>query len=254
MGQINRGNSADRPSGDALDVGVELEGHPLYQQALTHLQRGEWQEAIARLSQLSDQHPENRQVKDLLDEVRLKASLDEGTRVEAKRPSPLSNRWIRVLLLANLIVILINLILHFGRDELLAYQRQWQLYVENRRRQTAVARLLQEGQRHLAAGDYESAARSFEEVLALWPDHREAREGLSEAEKMTTLASLYEQAMAMVEEGHWEEALERLGRIAEMEPSYKDVAQQMAFVRRQIELADLFRQAEQLYQASDWQG
>jgi len=252
MDQTNRGNPVGRVSDEALDV--ELEGHPLYQQALSHLQRGEWQEAIARLSQLSDQHPESRQVKTLLDEVRLKASLDEGTRVEAKRPSLLSNRWIRVLLLANLIVILINLILHFGRDELLAYQRQWQLYVANRRRQTAVAHLLQEGQRQLATGDYESAARSFEEALALWPDHQEAREGLSEAAKMTELASLYEQAMAMVEEGRWEEALEGLGRIAEVEPNYRDVAQQMAFVRRRIELAELLDEAERLYQASDWQG
>ena len=254
MGQINRGNSASRSSDDALDTGIELESHPLYQQALSYLQRGEWQEAIARLAQLSDQHPESHQVKALLDEARLKASLDKGARVEAKRPSLLSNRWIRILLLSDLILIVISLVLYFGRDKLLAYQRQWQLYVENKRRQTVVARLLQEGQRHLAAGDYENAARNFEELLALSPDHRKAQEGLSEAREMMAVASLYEQAMDMVKGERWEEALEHLEQIAQIEPSYKDVARQIAFVRRRIKVAGLFREAEGLYQASDWQG
>ena len=223
-----------------------VEGDPLYVQGLSHLQGGEWQKAVRCLSSLEECYPHSVEVQTLLEEARWKASLDEkAPRPKRIRPSILSHRLVKALLVANLII-------YAGWGIFTVYDQRVQPALERQREEAAQTNLLHEGQRELAEGNYEGAIQRFQEVLARSPGDQEAQAGLSEAQEMATLASLYEQGLDLVKAERWNEALVPLEEIAQRKSGYEDVTKQIAFVKRQITLANLFDEAEALYQASHW--
>ncbi|HID86051.1 MAG TPA: tetratricopeptide repeat protein [Anaerolineae bacterium] len=223
-----------------------VESHPLYVEGLSHLQRGEWQEAIRCLSSLEEHYPHSVEVQTLLEEAKWKASLDEkAPQPKRVRPSLLSHRLVKALLVANLI-------LYAGWGLFTIYDQQVQPALARQQEAAYRTRILHEGQRELAEGNYEAAIQRFQEVLALSPGDREAQAGLAEAQEMAELASLYEQSQDLIEAEQWKEALNLLEEIAQRKSSYRGVTKQIAFAKRQITLANLFDEAGALYQAARW--
>ena len=58
---------------------------PQFQQALTAVQTGAWQQALPLLEELTRQHPEDARINRLLADARFKANLESHTRVHEKR-------------------------------------------------------------------------------------------------------------------------------------------------------------------------
>jgi hypothetical protein len=223
-----------------------VEDHPLYIQGLSHLQKGEWQEAVSCLSLLEEYYPDSVEVQTLLEEARWKASLDEqAPQPKIIRPSLLSNRLVKALLVANLLV-------YAGWGIFAVYAQNVRPALQRQREEAYQTKLLEEGERELAAGNYGGAIQRFQELLVRSPGNSEAQAGLAEAQEMAALAALYEQAVALVEAEQWPEALILWQEIAQRKDGYKDVAKQIAFAERQITLAHLLDEAEAFYHSSYW--
>lgn len=225
-----------------------LQQHVAYQESLASLQRGDWDGAIEHLSWLEDRYPGIPEIQTMLQEARLKASLDQKKpRAKAWRAPVLSNRLIQMLILANILV-------YLGWGLMVVYDQQIRPTLEQRRQEAVRQKLFQEGQGHLAEGNYGGAIQAFETLLTLSPNEQEAQKALSEAKEAAELASAYDQALALIKSKRWREALVPLKDIAKHEPGYRDVPQLMALAEEQLTLANLLNEAEELYRASDWQG
>ena len=223
-----------------------MEGQPLYMEGLSHLQGGEWEEAVRCLSSLEEHYPHSVELRTLLEEARWKASLGEKAPLpKGIRPSFLSHRLVRALLVANIIV-------YAGWGIFTIYNQRVRPGLERRREESYQANLLHEGQRELAEGDYEGAIQRFQEVLARSPGNRVAKAGMSKAQEMAALDALHEQGLDLIGAEQWDEALVLLEEVAWRESGYKDVEKEIAFVRHQITMANLFGEAEGLYQDSRW--
>ena len=215
-----------------------VESQLLYIEGLSHLQGREWKKAVRCLSSLEERYPHSVELRTLLEEARWKASLEEKAPLpKGIRPSFLSHRLVRALLVANIIV-------YAGWGIFTIYNQRVRPGLERRREESYQANLLHEGQRELAEGDYEGAIQRFEEVLARSPGNREAQAGMSEAREMAALDALHEQGLDLIEAEQGDEALVPLEEIAQQESGYK--------VEKQAALANLFGEAEGLYRDSRW--
>lgn len=217
----------------------------LYQRGLQHLQAGEWAEAIESLSELVEQHPEQPYYAELLEQARLKARLDEHRPRRRKSRSLAHSRRVWVLTILALVMWLAVL----GRQ---IYERQIVPALEQRELVARQEELLQEGNRLLAAGQFDQAAEYFEEVLALDPENAAARRALEGINKRGKLAQTYDNAMSLIEQEKWDAALTALEAIRQEAPDFRDVQQQVERVRKLRGWANTFQAATQAFQSGDW--
>ena len=70
-------------SGFAEQAGAERD--PRYRKGMAHLQAGEWDKAIEFFKSLRQEYPANEEIAEALEEARLKAELDAGSRVKGRR-------------------------------------------------------------------------------------------------------------------------------------------------------------------------
>ena len=93
--------SATKGAGDNLDgLGQDRD----YQNAMAHMQRGEWPEAIRELEQLVAQNPGSASLAATLEEARIRARFDANTKVKPKR---FAYPWQRMLLRATLVLVIL---------------------------------------------------------------------------------------------------------------------------------------------------
>ncbi|MBC7263116.1 MAG: tetratricopeptide repeat protein [Chloroflexi bacterium] len=211
------------------------------------LQRGDFQTAITLFSDLSSKHPENEEVRTLLQEAQMKMSL---IRFDARRviasDIPRFLRKLIVLLAA------VDVILYLTVAMTTFYQRNvvpQSLIVQAASEQRD---LLSQAERYMASGDYTNAIQTFETLLQKYPGHTAAQEGLAAAEKAQKLQSLYTQALQEQEEGRLREALTHLQEIATIQSFYRDVEQRITVIQQQLVLQALMEQAQGAYEAAEW--
>ena len=220
---------------------------PRYLEALQLLQSGQWQEAIDALQALSQRYPDSRELETLLEQARLKASLDAdwGGRIKGRRLAFLPRRVLFRLALALLLVGLVYVSFVF--------YRQW--YVPNRERVAAQAQeleLQQRGQEALARGDYETAQAAFSSLLDVSSNDEAALAGLEEAERQAQLAADYEAALSAADAGDTAEAMALLRDLQARAPGYREVSRRLSELESTQGLGQLFAQAEEHYAASRW--
>ena len=68
-----------------VNTGWQAPGDPQFQEALTAVQTGEWQQALPLLEELVRQHPDDARITRLLADARFKSNLESHTRVRGKR-------------------------------------------------------------------------------------------------------------------------------------------------------------------------
>ena len=223
---------------------------PRYLEALQLLQSGRWQEAIDALQALSQRYPDSRELETLLEQARLKASLDAdwGGRIKGRRLAFLPRRVLFRLALALLLVGLV----YVG----FTFYRQW--YLPRREQVAARAQereLQQQGQEALARGDFEAAQAAFSSVLDVspnGPNDEAALAGLEEAERQAQLAADYEAALSVADAGDTAEAMALLRDLQARVPGYRDVSSRLSELESTQGQGQLFAQAEEHYAASRW--
>ncbi len=216
----------------------------LLERGLHHLQVGEWQAAIACLSELTRRHPEDQRYQELLSEARLKARLRE--RPPRKRSSSVA-RSRRVWGL-----IIVNLVLWLAMIGQSLYWQQVQPALARSRALATQRALIERGKQALIQGDLAVARSAFQEVLRQDPGNLIARRALADIEKRQRLEERYTQARTLVAEERWEEALDLFQQIRDEVPGYRDVEAEIERVRRLQRYASILENAERLFRAGLW--
>ncbi len=229
---------------NAQQVDSELEA--LYRESLAYLQEGRWTEAIAGLEEIVRQRPDYADAVALLDESRLKATLEKD-KPRAKRALPRVpvKRVLTIVVLGGMILILAT-----GLRQ--AYRYWVQPRQTSQEGERHKAQLLGQAFKHLAERDYANAEQSLLAFLEDYPDNQEAREGLAKAQEKLALAENYSKAEQAMAQQDWNQASHLLAGIVSVDPRYKDAQQLQSLVQKQQELSTWFEHAEQAYRAGDW--
>lgn len=234
-------------SDDNLEIaGPEEDIDALYDRSLSALQEGRWREAVDSLEEVLRQRPDHSDAAALLEEARLKASLERG------KPSPklrLPRLPVRPLLLV-LGPITAVVLTTIGIRE--AYSR-WVLpprviQEEQQRR----IELLEGAFSLLANQDYVSAEAAFSKVLTVYPDSEEAQQGLETLQERMSLDAQYAAARQAIDSGYWKEARGALDDLLAADSGYRDAEELLVMVQRQQELESEFSAAEAAYDAGQW--
>jgi tetratricopeptide (TPR) repeat protein len=225
---------------------AEAEVHALYEKSLLALQEGRWQEAATGLEEVLRQRPDHADAAALLEEARLKASLEEE---EPKPRRALPRLPVRRLLMVVVPITAVVLVI-FGVREL--YGR-WvlpaQAAQEENERRTAQ---LQAAYTLWAARDYLAAEEAFRAYLEEYPDSPAAEDVLARIAERMALQEIYAQVEPALTTRDWEEARRVLTEIIARDARYRDAQELMLFVDEQEELDAWFDTAEDAYNGGEW--
>jgi tetratricopeptide (TPR) repeat protein len=223
---------------------ADVEG--LYNASLAALQEGRWRDAVESLEEVLRLRPDHPDAEALLEEARLKASVE----VEKPRPRIRVPRLpIRAAIMVLAPVVGITLLV-IGIREIYA---RYFLPSQNLQQQEAT-RLKLLGQAYVLLADqkHEAAEEAFQNYLGRYPDSAEALEGLERTRLRMELQRSYDQALSAIAERNWTEALALLDSINEMDEGYRDVQELRGHVLQQEMLDRRLADAGGAYAAGDW--
>ncbi|NLG27007.1 MAG: tetratricopeptide repeat protein [Chloroflexi bacterium] len=211
-----------------------------YIEGLAHYQAGQWQEAIRCFEQTAQLYPDERALRDLLEQAQFKAQRDRETRVRGKR---WVISWPRIVA-AVLAVAVFSLGVVIGVQAM----RNWIApAVSEAREQRAIASLLKQAEAYLAAEKFDEAEVSYLEYLRYVPDSAEAQRGLDDILTQRELLTLYNEGVAQQEAGDKAAALSTFTELLIRAPQYKDARLRVSDLRRSQDVEGLFAEAEADY-------
>lgn len=214
---------------------------PAFQAAMTHMHKGEWQEAIRGLEAATAHYPDDPAVRQALDEARFKADFDAGTKV---RPKRWAYPWQRRLVQIGAIVVVLVLL---WQGTVIAARGIGPLLSSARERQARAA-LLAEAQGYLQSGNLDAAEKDFQDLLARDPSSAEAQAGLAAVTEERTLDKLYRQSVALQDSGDCKAALDAFTQLALRRSSYRDVDARVKQCSRTLKTNDLIKVANTHYE------
>ena len=230
--------SATIGAGDKLD-GLSQDRN--YQDAMAHLQRGEWVEAIRELEQLLAQNPGSASLSTALEDARLRARFDANTKVKPKR---FATRWKPMVLRVALVLAIV-----LGVWQISAFAvRAIGPMLDASRQAAALNTLLASAQEYLKGGDWENAEQLYRQVLARpnLPEgaRTQAEAALAQIGEERALDKLYREIVAIQEGGDCTTAMQRFGELAVRRSNYKDVNERVHECSRTLQVAELFQVAQ----------
>ncbi|HIC87943.1 MAG TPA: hypothetical protein EYP04_00850, partial [Anaerolineae bacterium] len=225
---------------------LTLEQDEQYHEALAKLQAGQWDDAIALLKTLQARYSGRSDLTEMLEQARLKASLDaSGRRVRPRRFafvwSPLLRRALLVISLAAIA---------FGA--FLLYQVVIGPAIARTQHIATVRSLHRQAQEAMEQRDFATAESLYQEILALEPNDVIAADGVEAARRQKELDADYRSALALLDQGEKAKARELLVSIAERAPGYRDVARLLRETEEETKLAELLRAADADFEAERW--
>ncbi|MHB1295734.1 MAG: hypothetical protein ACYC4R_12145 [Anaerolineae bacterium] len=223
-------NQGTAPQGDPHE-------DPRFRGGIALMQAGAWRKAISRLESLSEDYPDDEQVRTLLRDARFKAGLESDTKL---RPIRTTFPWKRTLFQVVAVAVLVILVV----QGMSFFQQRISPLVAQAQAERRLDGLVEDGMDYLEGGDLEKAESRFQEVLLEEPENATALEGLTKIGAERDLEKLYASAVAAQEAGNYTDALAMLTDIAVSRPSYRDVSRRTSDIRKMQELDALFAEAE----------
>jgi len=259
-GWIAGAEKVDTAAGlDEGDEEAPVRDAPAYLQAMSHLQTGEWQQAIDCLEQMLETHPDSELVQRALEEARFKNNVDATTRVRAKYwivP------WGRLAFYLSAVVITVLLMITGAR----AFKKQVTPVLAEFQLERQIEQLRKEWKALRDAGALDAAEASCKALLDLDPTDEEAVQGLRDIAQQREIERLYEKARNLeaqgdnVTEEEWDEAgsyfeaaVKEYTDILLRSPEYRDVRLRITAINEKLKLGDLFVDAETDYEAGRFQ-
>ena len=215
----------------------------LFPEVLSHMQRGEWQQAVLMLRTMQAKYPDAKELEYIMNDALFKADLETnwGKKVKGRRSAGLP---IRTLLL--IVPVLLAAIIAYG-----AYWQINRTQLANALEAERTA-LLTEANAAFQAGEYDQAITLFGELLSKTPDDADALQGKSAAEHQKVLFSEYTTAIDTLAAGNVAQALDLLGLLNSKSPGYRDVASLMAQLEDASKVEQIFATAEAAYASEQW--
>lgn len=221
--------------------------HPLYLAAMRVLDRGDAEDAAAKLRELAKIYPDEPHLQDVLVRTELQASLGDSQPAPTvhRTPAPALGRVVLILLVVTICII-----------ALAGFAAAYNHFVVKpsliRDEEQRIVSLHEEVQALLAAGDWLQAREAAAELLTSVPGEPTAQAAIALAEQKEALDRQYVDAVAALQEGDIETALVLLRQIEAQEPGYLDVRQRIEDAEKLENLDALWRQSEAAIQAGDW--
>ncbi|MGI5916048.1 MAG: tetratricopeptide repeat protein [Anaerolineae bacterium] len=237
----DRGGSGGAPGGG--DEAVR--GDARYRKGLTHLQAGQWDEAITVFTELAVDYPDSAIARRALDEARFKADLDEATVV---RPKRWIFPWRRVAVYAAIFACVALLAVGGA----MAIGRPAMQEIREQSRQAGIARRVRDCNATLETESLDAAERCYADVLVDDPANLAAVNGLNMVSERRELLDAYATAVTAQEQGRYDEALAIFTDIIMHSPRYKDVSQRISAIARQKDVDALYAEAEADYESGNY--
>jgi tetratricopeptide (TPR) repeat protein len=209
----------------------------LYYEGTTHLQAGEFAEAIRCFEALSPEAAATREVRQALDEARFKARLEGKSTV---RPKQWLFPWRLVLVRVGIVVILI--VIAGVAINLLSRQAAPMWARAQAERQAAD--LQKRGDAFLEASKFDQAEAAYRDLLKMRPGDAAAEAALARVAAAREVAALYEQGIVLQQAGDLVAAQQKYTEVTLRKSDYKDVAARIAEIRRQSDLEGIWQRAE----------
>jgi tetratricopeptide (TPR) repeat protein len=222
-----------------------LHDHPFYAEGMAYIKAGRWQPALEAFQLLKEFYPENPEVKDVLNEVQMRATM---TGVQFK-PSTnrTKGRMVRRVVVTGLLLLVIAIAGYLIYEIWISPTVIYEL----RLRQTA--QLRNEADEALAAGDYARARQTLAELQAILPEDPETIAALRKVERAEKLAGLYSEAKTLMSAGEWDQAIERLTELQSLDEQYRDLPQLLQIAHESQALDQQFEAAEAALANKEWE-
>lgn len=226
---------------------------PSLRESLAAFQEERWTEGLARLDALMEKYPFEHDLRQLRQEILVKARIDE---YEVEEITQAKRERVRQLLLRTGLAALAVIAIYLGSTTYSGVIRRQLTNAQNLITQEyteiELAIKLRNAQNLIEAGRPEEAIALLQEIKEVDPDYENVDEFLDLAEGRKSLEGRYEEAVALVDSGDWEGALALLEAIDAEAPNYQDVPILLDEVRGFLALGETLAAADEAFAAEDW--
>jgi tetratricopeptide (TPR) repeat protein len=226
---------------------------PVFQQAMRHLQAGEWSTGLKGLNSLTKKYPHDPELRAMRQEMHLRARIDQYEKEDIQEHKKIQ------LFTWGLRLGIITLLLLIGFFGIKTYsnwfQQQWAMTrdkIEDEVQVLEVALQFRNAQNLILAGEFSQAEQLLNELSSQYPDYPGLAEARSQLGTMSQIDQSYAQALSLMDAGQMGEALALFETIDAQQPFYKDVNVLITNLKSQSMLGDVFVQAARAYERGSW--
>ena len=220
-----------------------LQKHPVYIEGMAHRNAGRWNQAFEAFQLLQGVYPDDPELKDLIDQVQMRATM---VRFQPKSNPKDSKRLVRRFAVGIFILAVLAVIAYAAYE----FWINPVLIQELRVRQ--ITSLRNSADEAVATGNYTQARQNLEELLAIVPEDPETVEALERVEKVERLSALYNEAQALMDAENWDQAVAVLEQLQSLDPQYRDLSQLLQVAQEAQALNEQFQTAEDAFSNEDW--
>ena len=221
-----------------------LHEHPIYAKGVEQIANAQWIQAFQSLQLLKEIYPDDAEVKELLDQVEMRAALARFQPKQSSRATKRPNR--RRLLIVLLLAVMVGIAAYA------AYGIWIDPLIVQEMRVRQISNLRNEADQAMAAGDFAEARRSLERLRAIYPEDTQTLEELGRIEQVERLSILYNEANAFMAEGNWDQAIDTLTELQGLDPEYRDLSQLVQDAQESQAMERQFQVAEEAFAGGDW--
>lgn len=236
-----------------LEKSETYQEHPVFRQAMTKVQKGEWEAGIELIERLTEAFPFETELRSLRQEMALRARIDQDEREDKAmlRRRRIRNLAIRLGTVSVLVVLAFFVITTYSRfiNEQVAMARE---SVEYQMLTLELSVKFRDAEDYLRAGQTETALNLLNEIQAVNPNYAGLNELMEQARRQQRLDEQYNHALELRSQGNMEAALETFRELEEEEPFFRDVRTQIEQIERSTTLGVMLASADQAFEASNW--
>jgi tetratricopeptide (TPR) repeat protein len=193
---------------------------------------------------LKDLYPDDTEVKELLEQVQMRAALAQFQPRQSSRTT--KRPKIRLVMVGLLGVIVMALAAY------IAYVLWINPVIVEELRLSQITSLRNEADEALIAGDYARARESLEKLQSVLPQDPQTLEALRRIEQVERASALYDEAKALMAAGNWDQAIATLTELQSLDAAYRDLPQLLQAARESQAMDRQFQAAEDAYKDEDW--
>jgi len=226
---------------------------PMYQSALHHLQKGEWENGIVALDKLILRYPLEHTLRTFRQEMHLRARMESDEQVDQslqrrRHLTKLGSRlWVALMVVA-LVFTGYRGISSFVQDKVEvareAIEREF-FFIEQ-------AAMFRDAEALLRADRPDEALALLKTIQESEADFPELEPLLAEAQLASKLDSQYLEAKRMMEDQDWLAAQLTMGQIMDQDPTFRDVAILLDDLERYSIISEIFSTTEQYFVTEAW--
>lgn len=221
-----------------------LHEHPVYSQGMDEIATGRWQQAFQSLQMLKDVYPDDAEVKELLEQVQMRAALAQFQPRQSSRTTKRPNT--RLIMAGLLGVVIIALAAY------VVYTVWINPVIVQELRLRQITNLRNEADEALVAGDYARARQSLEKLQAVLPEDLQTTDALDMIEQVERSSVLYNEAKALMAAGNWDQAIATLTELQSLDAKYRDLPQLLQTAQESQAMDRQFQAADEAYNGEDW--